>query len=181
MRKIENSKITKIEIFDFDGTLVDTQLPESGKEIWKQKTGNDWPHVGWWGRVESLNMNIFEQKPVMNIVAKLNEGNSNDSILKVLLTGRRNKDDIMAAVMEILNANKLKLDLHLFNYGGDTCANKIEQMGKLLEDFPNVKVITFFDDRTAHIPKFKEFGDEMVKIGRLNEFIMNHVISANHN
>ena len=30
-------KITKLAIFDFDGTLVDTPLPETGKELYQEK------------------------------------------------------------------------------------------------------------------------------------------------
>ena len=67
MESLDKSKITKIEIYDFDGTLVDTQLPDTGKPIWKEKTGEDWPYKGWWGRVESLDMDVFEQKPVPSV------------------------------------------------------------------------------------------------------------------
>jgi hypothetical protein len=177
MENLDKSKITKIDIIDFDGTLIDTQLPETGKVIWKEKTGNDWPHVGWWGRVESLDMDVFEQKPAPSIVAALNAGNANESTLTVLLTGRRKKDNIMAAVKKILDANNLKLDRHLFNYGGDTGDNKIEQMGNLLKEFPNVKTMEMWDDRDEHIPKFKAWGESIEGL----DFIMNHVISANHN
>jgi len=30
-----------------------------GKETWKEKTGEDWPHLGWWGRATSLDPDIF--------------------------------------------------------------------------------------------------------------------------
>ena len=181
MENLDKSKITKIEIYDFDGTLVDTQLPDTGKAIWKEKTGNDWPHVGWWGRVESLDMDVFEQAPNPEIVAKLKAGNANESTLTVLLTGRRKKDKIMAAVKKILDVNGLKLDRYLFNYGGDTGDNKIEQMGALLKEFSNVTHVIFHDDRDEHIPKFRVFGDSQVESGRVKEFIVNHVITDNHN
>jgi hypothetical protein len=30
---------------------VDTELPESGKQIYLDKTGKEWPHIiGWWGK-----------------------------------------------------------------------------------------------------------------------------------
>jgi FMN phosphatase YigB (HAD superfamily) len=39
--------------FDFDDTLFHTPKPEQGEQIWKEKTGTDWPYSGWWGRPES--------------------------------------------------------------------------------------------------------------------------------
>jgi len=41
-------EIKKLISFDFDDTLVHTTLPAEGKVIWKEKTGEDWPHRGWW-------------------------------------------------------------------------------------------------------------------------------------
>jgi phosphoserine phosphatase len=38
-------KITKLAVFDFDGTLVDTPLPENGRKEYKAKTGQDWPFL----------------------------------------------------------------------------------------------------------------------------------------
>ena len=33
------TKITKLAIFDFDGTLVDTPLPDTGRQQYQDKTG----------------------------------------------------------------------------------------------------------------------------------------------
>ena len=46
METIEQpDNITKIAIFDFDGTLMDTPHPDAGKKEWEEKTGNDYPHI----------------------------------------------------------------------------------------------------------------------------------------
>jgi hypothetical protein len=37
---------------------LDTELPESGKQIYLDKTGKEWPHIGW-GKAESLDIEIF--------------------------------------------------------------------------------------------------------------------------
>ena len=60
-------KITKISAFDFDGTIVNTPLPDVGKVIWKQKTGKEWPHKGWWGQADSLDSKIFDM-PIIQMV-----------------------------------------------------------------------------------------------------------------
>jgi hypothetical protein len=39
---------------------VDTELPESGKQIYLDKTGKEWPHIGWWGKAESLDIEILK-------------------------------------------------------------------------------------------------------------------------
>ena len=49
----------KLVSFDFDKTMCFTPEPEEGKVIFKNKTGLDWPHRGWWGRSETLNLEIF--------------------------------------------------------------------------------------------------------------------------
>ena len=50
-------------IFDFDQTLMDTLGKEEGLKIWKEKTGQDYPHKGWWGRKESLDLDVFDIEP----------------------------------------------------------------------------------------------------------------------
>jgi hypothetical protein len=58
-----DNKITRIAIFDFDGTMIDTDTPNSGKPLWKKEFGFEWPFTGWWGRPESLDSRIyFENK-----------------------------------------------------------------------------------------------------------------------
>jgi hypothetical protein len=58
MKKID--EIKKIAVFDFDGTLIMTPTPDDGKLLYKMKTGNDWPHKGWWGQKDSLDTTIFD-------------------------------------------------------------------------------------------------------------------------
>ena len=62
-------QIRKVSIYDFDGTLIKTPEPELGKKIWKEKTGEDYPHKGWWGKRESLDIDIFEHEPFADIVS----------------------------------------------------------------------------------------------------------------
>jgi hypothetical protein len=50
----EPDSIDVLQIFDFDATLFDTPLPETGTIEYEEKTGMSWPHTGWWGRAESL-------------------------------------------------------------------------------------------------------------------------------
>jgi len=36
--------ITKLAVFDFDGTLIMTPLPDTGRQQYREKTGKEWPH-----------------------------------------------------------------------------------------------------------------------------------------
>jgi hypothetical protein len=68
---------------------VDTELPESGKQIYLDKTGKEWPHIGWWGKAESLDIEIFENKLVDSVKLSYDEMKLADDTLMVMLTGRR--------------------------------------------------------------------------------------------
>ncbi len=171
MKKTED--ITRLAIFDFDGTTMDTLTPDIGKPIYKEKTGNDWPHQGWWGRAESLDMTIFDFKPLPEVKAGFDNEVSNGNTLMVSLTGRRKK--LSDKVEIVLHANGYKFDQYLYNYGADTLPNKLEQIAKLLEDFPNVRTIGAWDDRDEHVPTFIEYFDSLVKSGRLDSYDFTHV------
>ena len=134
---------------DFDGTTMDTLNPDKGRPIYKEKTGQDWPFKGWWGRPESLNMDVFDFQPIPEVKAAYNKVAPNINALKVSLTGRR--PNLGKLVEAILTANGYKFDKYLFNYGSDTLSNKIEQLGKLLEEFPNVKYVALYDDRDEQV------------------------------
>jgi hypothetical protein len=48
------SSCAELLVYDFDGTLANTPTPREGKIMYENKIGQAWPHVGWWGRQESL-------------------------------------------------------------------------------------------------------------------------------
>ena len=91
VENLDKAKITKISIFDFDNTTMDTLNPEIGRPIYKEKTGKDWPFKGWWGRPESLDMNVFDFKPLPQVKSDYNEEVVNDSTLMISITVRRKK------------------------------------------------------------------------------------------
>lgn len=170
-------KITKIAIWDFDGTLVDTPLPEVGKVTFETKTGKKWPHIGWWGQTDSLDMDIFDM-PLINSVKEDYEVLRNDeSIYKVMLTGRR---DIMSTkVEEILKSHDLEFDEYHYNTGGKTETVKMRIMSMLISKFPNTQMI-LWDDRLEHIPLFEEHLQTKVDEGKLKEFKINVVPANRH-
>lgn len=170
--------ITKISVFDFDGTLVDTPLPEFGKKEYKEKTGEDWPFPGWWGKALSLDMSIFDMPLIKSVISDYQKEKTNPNTCVVMLTGRMVK--LGDSVKKILDANNLKFDEYHFNRGGSTDVAKIKTMESLLEKYPNVKELEMWDDRLEHIPVFQSWGNNLVKTGRLNDFNINVVPANRH-
>lgn len=167
------NQITRIAVFDFDGTLIDTPTHERGHKEYKAKTGNEWPHKGWWGRPDSLDMDIFDMKPIPSVIAAYRKEKATPNTLVIMLTGRIPK--LSGEVKKILDANGLTFDGYFYNNLGSTLEYKIGIMDELMKEYPNVKSMILFDDRDEHIGPFKHFGNELLKTNRLISFDVVHV------
>ena len=162
MRKDE---IKKVSIFDFDGTLIDTELPDTGKAIWKEKTGEDYPHKGWWSKKETLDVDVFENKPFDDIVANFEVEKANPNTHVVLCTGRIIK--LTTPVHKILDKYGFEFDDIILNgdrrFGGkgmdnNTLAYKVRVLGHMVKEFPNIEELEFWDDRASQHPTFIQWG-----------------------
>jgi hypothetical protein len=171
-------KKTKLAFFDFDGTLIATPLPDVGKGIYKNVTGNDWPHVGWWGQPLSLDTDIFDIKPIPSVVSDYKKEKSDTNTIVVMLTGRMVK--LSGEVKKILDQHNLHFDEYHYNRGGSTEVSKIKTMETLLEKYKDVVEIQMWDDRLEHIPIFEDWGKKMCLGGRLKDFSVTVVLSENH-
>lgn len=167
------SELKKLSVFDFDGTIANTPLPDTGRQIYKDKTGNEWPYKGWWGRAESLDMNVFDITSNPSVVASYKKEKADKNTATVMLTGRLTK--LGDYVKAILDAMGLTFDGYYYNNGGSTDYAKKKTMEELLVKYPNIQMIEMFDDRDEHIPIFQSWGDDLVNSGRLKSFIINHV------
>ena len=166
-------KITKLAIFDFDGTLVNTPLPDVGKVLYQEKTGNPWPYEGWWGRHESLDLEVFEISTVADVIVDYEKAYAEEHTAVILLTGRMVK--LTDHVMAVLKAKELVFDDYHLNRGGATEVAKMKSMEKLLLKYPDVIEMELWDDRLAHIPIFEEFGQKLIDSGRISHFKINVV------
>ena len=183
-------KPTKLYVFDFDATLVDTPLPEKGRRTWKEKHGFPFPSksadeveqnkkiTGWWGRKESLDMETFDMPLIPEVKSAYDKVKNDPDVMKVMLTGRRGK--MGNEVKTILDSHGLKFDAYLFNNKSDTLTAKITYLNELLSNNTDIKDVTLFDDRTEHIPTFENWGNELVNSGELVDFTMNHIQSDHH-
>jgi len=160
---MNKNEITKVSVFDFDGTLIDTTMPEIGKEMWKKATGEDFPHKGWWSKRESLDINIYPNNVFDDILAEFNKAKGNANTFVALCTGRITP--LTNQVKAILDKHNLVFDDVVltgdkrFNNGAsDTLTFKINYLSSLQDQFPNLEMIEFFDDRDHHQATFQQWG-----------------------
>jgi len=155
--------ITKISIFDFDGTLMATPEPETGMKIYKEKTGKDWPFQGWWGRNESLDMDIFDIKPISSVIADYNKERVKPNTRVIMMTGRipKNAD----YVEKILNKYNITFDEYIYKKASDTLSFKINKLEEMLKSYSKLKEIEIWEDRVLHSKAFEEWGaDKSIKM-----------------
>lgn len=168
----------KLVVYDFDGTLVDTPLPEDGKVLYESKTGKKWPHVGWWGKEDSLNGDIFEIKPIQMVIDSYNKEKLDSESLTLMLTGRMNK--LKYSIKKILDKLDLKFDLYHYNYGDSTDVCKLKTLDRILLENKSIDKIEMYEDRESHVIIFKKWGDELVESGRISDFKIITVPSNRH-
>jgi len=169
---------TRLAVFDFDGTLVDTPLPsEENKNIWKSKTGTDWDG-GWFSNPDSLNMDVFDMPTKPKVISDYRREHSDPNSLVIMLTGRI--PSVAKYVKKVLDKKGLKFDDYLFNEGGATEDAKIHHMEMILKYNPNIREVEVWDDRDPHIPIFQAWGDEMIEKGYLDKFHINHIPGFRH-
>ena len=175
---LDKQKITKIAVFDFDGTLVDTPLPDAGKIAYKAKTGKAWPFEGWWSKALSLDMTIFEMPLIKSVIESYKKEKTDTSTVTVMMTGRMIK--LSNEVEAVLSAKGLSFDKYIYNMGGSTIDSKIKSLDKLLVEYPNVKELVLFDDRIEHLPTFEAWCKKQVESGKLERYNITEVPSGHH-
>lgn len=171
-------KVTRLSVFDFDGTLVDSPLPESGRIKYQEIIGKPWPHEGWWGKPDSLDMSVFDIPTKPEVIADYQKEIPYEDTIVIMLTGRMQK--LSKEVHKVLDAYGLKFDGYYFNRGGATHTAKLKSIDGILDQFPLIREITMWEDREEHIIIFKEWGDAKIAKGELDKFEVIHVISENH-
>ena len=170
-----------IDCFDFDGTLVKTPGREQAEKDYLAATGDPWPHIGFYGRLESLMPPVFPEKPgdefLIQEVADICIRKECD--IRVLMTGRPYK--LRNRVMEICAHYGLAFGITYFQGqkdcpGKDTFECKTNALRQLLLRSP--KRLRLWEDREDHFAKFEElFG--LFRAERPDvEFVLNRVLPS---
>ena len=149
--------ITTLSFYDFDGTLMDTPLPDSGKEIWKEKKGEEYPHVGWWGRAESLNPEVFDIQPFPSVLNQLRSDTAKSDTYTIMLTSRMVK--LQPQVEYLLKMHDIHFDDLSLKKGSD--GEKSDRIKEYLQKFPDVHTINVYDDRDKEMRVFSKMKTEL--------------------
>ena len=146
-----DQKITKLFIFDFDGTLTIPPGPVEGKRLYEQETGRKWPHKGWLGWPESL-LPPMRVLPGPTLAEFRNHVNRADSYT-IVLTGR--VENTKVGVMKVLENFQIFPDKVYFkpDITDESTADFKQRMVKqlLAKDFPNVTLVKFWDDMPENL------------------------------
>ena len=147
--------------FDFDDTLCFTMDPIEGRKIWKEKTGLDFPHpIGWWGKSESLDPEIFYVPKNEWVYQKYLDACGDENSYIIMATGRLEKAPGMRKnVEQILNQHNLSFDEVHLNWGGDTYRFKTTLFEQLIKK-TKCEHFVMYDDRHEHLVKFYEWAKE---------------------
>jgi hypothetical protein len=151
-------KITKISIFDFDGTLARSPEEKAGRIQWEEVKGEPYPHKGWWSKRESLDTNVFDIEMIQSTLNDYFKEVGNKNTLVIMMTGRMNNQ--ADQVKFILDANLLPFDRYEFKKFGRTIDDKTYKIGKFLVEFPDVVELEMWEDRPEHIVDFKAWFAE---------------------
>lgn len=171
-------EIKKITIWDFDGTLVDSPLPEIGRGVYLEKTGKEFPHKGWWSKRETLDFDIFDIPMIESVKEDYDKVKDETDTVKIMLTGRILP--LKKQVEAILSNHGLEFDEYHYNSGGPTEIYKMRIMDELLDKYPDADEMSLWDDRLEHIPIFEEFLKKKVEVGRLKRFKITVVPAGRH-
>jgi hypothetical protein len=127
----------KLNVFDFDGTLVATHEADTGKLLYEQLTGGPWTientptaiehghdpkfrRTGWWGRIETLTPPLIP-RPVPtefridSVYHDYLKAKADPEARNVLVTGRHSKIDFL--VSEVLKELGIEFEECYFKGG----------------------------------------------------------------
>lgn len=145
---------TKLNVFDFDGTLFNSPEPPSD---WKKPPGT------WYYELKSLSKELIGDGSGLwnrQVVSAAMKCLSDDKSITILLTGRnqRNFDEI---VKELIANAGLSFDYVKLNPGGNTEKFKINEIKKILELNYRIKTIEFWDDNEEYLQTYKSTFEDL--------------------
>jgi len=162
----ETEKIKRLYVFDLDGTLMNSPMPDEGKLLWKEKKGVDYPHLGWWGRAESLDIEVFNIMPIARIEAIFRSQIDCEDTYCAIMTSRMEK--LRPQVEKVLIKTGLIVDELIMKR---SAKSKGEKLLRLAKKFLNLELICVFDDRDTDIASYLNHSEH---IEEFSEFMIIH-------
>lgn len=163
----------RLVAYDHDKTLMDVPEPDSGKIIWKEKTGKEYPHKGWWGRKESLNTEMFNIKPYPSVLSRLKKDMSDPDAHVIILTSRLFK--LKPEIENVLKINNIQVDEIVTKKGNE---DKGDILLKYVQKNPDIEQIDVYDDfadKNEHkIAEFTKIKNQLPNNIKYNIFYVDH-------
>jgi len=148
--------IKRLAVFDFDGTLIDSPEPEEGKVQWSEKTGMPYAYSGWWGRQESLDLDVFDIKPFPSVLLQLKKERVTPNTYVLILTSRMEK--LRQQVEAVLAANHIEVDkVDMKRAEGD----KGVKVMRYVQQIPDLKVVNVYEDRDIDIEAYENIRNQI--------------------
>jgi hypothetical protein len=148
--------IKRLVAFDFDGTLMNSPEPETGKVQWSEKMGKPYPFKGWWGRPESLDLNVFDIKPYPSMLEQLKKEQSTPDTYVIILTSRMEK--LRPEVEAVLKTNNIVVDKLVMKRAE---GNKGIKILRYVAQMPDLEEISVFEDRDTDIEAYEGIKNQI--------------------
>lgn len=164
--------ITELCVFDFDMTLFDTPDVVEGRRLYQQVTGRAWPHRGFLSRPESMlpPLRVRPGPALAEFRARLGRAGTHMVVLTARITHTRPG---VLTVLEDHQACPDQLLLKPPDTRQGTPEFKVHTLATLLEQFPDVGVVRFWDDRENNLEAVRTFSRQ-----RKNRKIQFHVTDS---
>lgn len=141
------SEERRVVFYDFDKTLFITTEPEEGKRIYQEKTGEVYPHVGWWGRKESLDFDMFDIRPNPKVYAQYQKDRRDYNTYVVLLTNRQQK--LLPYIQPILDKYNISFDDYLLASGESTKGSRV--LNLMSTKYLHIQSVVVYDDDVVQL------------------------------
>mmetsp|Transcript_23712 Transcript_23712/g.40835 ORF Transcript_23712/g.40835 Transcript_23712/m.40835 type:complete len:251 (-) Transcript_23712:83-835(-) len=161
--EVDLKEVLVLNVFDFDGTLFLTPVPESAKPDYLKVRGERWPYKGWWHRHESLlpPLKVFPGPALDDFHQRVGQPNT----LTIMATGRRHH--FSHIVNHIMEAAGVKPHRSYLNHTPfDTLDYKFSLIEDLLEELPKLQRIELWEDRPEHAYSFSTLSTYLRDHGR---------------
>ena len=143
-------------------------MPETGKPMWEKYYNKIFPYIGWWGRSESLDLNVFDIKTFPKVQNLLNKDISTPDTYTIVLTSRQEK--LRPLVQEVLSVNNIHIDKLDMQRDQRTKGQKILDYTK---KFPDLREINVYDDKDSDIMSYEEIKNQLPEGIKFNIYLAN--------